>query len=380
MKYKQFICLLLLCVCLVGCIPTRQIEKLAVINTRGTDKLDHDQIETTLEFFQFFDQNSDFSRILTGKGNTVKSAVENANVGSNFALTPEKIQLEIYGKETAKEGIMHYLDTLDRDAILPDSMYLAISDTTANELITTGDKRVTMDIGQFLHGLLEENAVDHLFPRVNFQDFQSSFYDIGKDPYLPLLGFENDMPKLTGIAIMRDDKYVGKTPIADKVYFNLLLKRIKDVNIEVTVPTEPFKKYIEKEDNLTKRSDNMHISSNILKGSSKTKLTDKENLVFETNIKLRLNLVEMSEDVIINHKKVVKLLEKEISKAVQSHYEQLLEQLQEWNADPFEYGAIYRVHKGGEKQLTRKEWRDKFPKITVHFNVDVNVASHGVVD
>lgn len=380
MKYKSFICLTLLCILLTSCIPSRQIESLGIINARGVDRQDSNQIETTLEIFQFASQAMDFTRIISGKGRTIKSAVDDANTASQFSLTPEKIQLELYGKETAKQGMLRYLDTLDRDSILPDSMYMAISDTTAKKMLTANTEKINMDMGQFLYGLIEESSSDHLFPRVNFQGFLSSFYDVGKDPYLPYFEFENDVPKLTGIAIMQDDSYVGKLPILDKVYFNLIQSKIKDIDMEIPLPTKPFEKYIEREANISKREDTMHTAYNILKGSSKTKLVDKENLVFETNIDLRLNLVEMSEEVIINDKEVVKLLEEKINKAVKDKYDKILAQLQEWNADPLGYGSIYRIHQGKDKQLTREEWREKFPKITVNFNVDAKVVSHGAVD
>ena len=380
MRLKAIICLIICSFLFVSCIPSREIERLGIINTRGVDKLDDHQIETTLAIFQFSGQSENISRVLTGKGKTIKGAVKQAGAGSNFELTPEKIQLELYGRETAKQGIMPFLDTLDRDASLPDSMYLAISDTSAKNLLLTKSNKINMDSGQYLHGLIEQNSSDHLFPRVNFQDFQSSFYDIGKDPFLPLFSAKDDIPVLSGIAILKDDKYVGKFPISDTAYFNLLRSNVKDKNIELTLPTKPFEKHIEGEENLSKRADTMYTAFNILKGSSKTKLIDKENLVFESNIKLRLNLTEMSEEVIVYDEKVVKLLEKEVNKAVKAHYEQILDQLQEWNADPFEYGRIYRINKTEGGPLKRGEWREIYPNITVHFNVDARVATHGAVD
>lgn len=380
MTYKPIICLTLLCVLLTSCIPSRQIENLGIINAGGVDRLDSNQIELTMEVFQFASQATDLTRIMSGKGKTIKGAVDDANTASQFALTPEKIQLELYGKETAKKGILPYLDTLNRDASLPDSMYLAISDTTAKEMLSVNTDKINMDMGQFLYGLIEESSRDHLFPRVNFQGSQTRFYDIGRDPYLPLFEIENDIPKLTGIAIMQDDRYVGKLPIEDKVYFNLIQSKIKDIDLELTLPTKPFEKYIEKEENISKREDTMHTAYNILKGSSKTELVDKENLVFETNIDLRLNLIEMSEEVVVNDKKIVKLLEEGINEAVKDKYDKILAQLQEWNADPLGYGSIYRIHQGKNKQLTREEWREKYPEITVNFNVNATVDSHGAVD
>lgn len=381
MKHKQLISLLLLSFLLVGCtlIPAREIEKLGIINARGVDKIEKDQIETSLALFQFEGQSKDITKVIFGKSKTLKGAVEDAGLESNFNVTPEKIQLEVYGKETAKEGILPYIDTLNRDASVPDTMYLSISDTTAKELITVKQKKITIGIGQYLHGLIEENATDHLFPRVTFQDFLSSFYDIGKDPFLPLFELVNDVPKLTSIAIMQNDKYVGKIPAENKLLFNLTMKNVKDKRLELTLPMKPFEKHLEKEENLSEQGGNLHTAYNVLKGKSKTTLINKDNLTYQTEIDLRLNLIEMSERVLIKDRQVIKLFEKEIEKAVSSRYEKILSRLQSLNSDAFGYGTIYRIKKDGGK-LTRAEWRAKFPTINVKFKVNANVITHGSVD
>lgn len=379
MKYKQTTYLLILCLFLASCIPSREIENLGIINTRGVDNIEGDKIETTLAIFQFEGQSNEISKTVFGKGNTLKGAMVNANLESNFKLTAEKTQLELYGLKTAKDGILPYIDTLNRDASLPDTTYLAISNTTAKELLTIEKEDITMDTSQYLHGLIEENSTDHLFPRVTFQEFLTNFYDIGKDPYLPLFDLQDNIPKLASIAIMQDDKYVGKLSADNIIYFNLIMDKIKDKRFELSLPMKPFVKYIEKSANIKQRDDVLHTAYNIIKGKSKTTLIDKENLVFQTKIDLRLNLFEMSEKILIKDKKVIKLLEKEIEKEIASHYEKLLAQLQEVNSDPFAYGTVYRINKK-DSILKRTEWREKYPKIDVRFKVDANVITHGSVD
>lgn len=381
MKYKQIVCLFLLSLLLVGCslIPSREIENLGIINTRGIDKIDKDQIESTFAVFQFEGQSTEISKVIFGKGKTLKGTVENAGLASNFHLTPDKVQLEVYGKEAATEGILPYLDTLARDATYSDDIYLSISDTSAKELMTVKNEKITIDIGRYLHGLIEENATDHHFPRVSFQSFMSNFYDIGKDPLLPLFEIVDNVPKLTSIAIMQDDKYVGKVPADNKVFFNLMRDTVEDKIFELSLPLKPFEKFVEKEENITINEDKLHTAYNLLKGKSKTKLIDEANLIFQTEINLRLNLFETSETVLIKDKQAVKLLEKEIGKAIKAKYEWILAQLQEVNSDPFGYGDIYRINKDGGK-MTRSEWREKYPKIDVKFKVDANVITHGAVD
>ncbi|KRG11852.1 hypothetical protein ACA29_14045 [Lederbergia galactosidilytica] len=189
-----------------------------------------------------------------------------------------------------------------------------------------------MNIGQFLHGLIKENSRKSEFPRVTIQDFLRSFYDIGIDPILPVFALEGDKPKITSIAILQDDKYVGERPADEILFFNLLKTPIKDKWLEVTIPMAPFEQYIEKEVNIHQRKEVLHTAFNILKTKSRTTLIDKENLHFETKLSLEVDLFELSEKVLLEKPEVVKLIEKEVEKKLTAQYEEILEQLQEQNA------------------------------------------------
>ncbi|HLR65937.1 MAG TPA: Ger(x)C family spore germination protein [Virgibacillus sp.] len=376
---KHLVFLFLFMFILSSCIPTREIEKLGIINTRGVDKLDDNQIKSTLMIFRFSAQANEYTAIVSGKGNTIKGATENANLETDFRLTPFKIQLEVYGNETAKKGILPFIDTLYRDAALPDSVYLSITNKSANELLMSGTENSNMNIGQYLHGLIEENSNDHQFPRVDLHEFLRTFYNVGKDPILPLFDATEGVPKITSIAIMQDDRYIGNIPADNKIFFNLLLNNVEDQKLELTLPIEPLKSYLDKEENIKIDKDTVNTAFNIIKGSSKTTLIDRENGTFQTDIKLNLELLETTEQIRIKNMKITRLFEKEVEKAIKTRYKKILNQLQEYNADSFGYGAIYRT-KTANGELERSEWRKKFPEINVKFNVDANINRHGSVD
>ncbi|KRG16323.1 hypothetical protein ACA30_01010 [Virgibacillus soli] len=107
MKVKLFMPILLSIFLLGSCIPKQELENLGVINARGVDIREDDQYETTIVIFQFEEQSNEITKIVSGKGNTIKGAAENANLETNFQLAPGKIELEIYGMEAAKEGVFH---------------------------------------------------------------------------------------------------------------------------------------------------------------------------------------------------------------------------------------------------------------------------------
>src|SRR5690625_5848739 len=104
---------------------------MGIITARGTDLTDDKSIEATLVIFQFDVQSDSITKVLSGKGKTITGAEENANLGSPFKLTSGKVQIELYGKEAAENGLIPYLDPLQRDAAVNNTMYLRSEEHTS---------------------------------------------------------------------------------------------------------------------------------------------------------------------------------------------------------------------------------------------------------
>lgn len=370
---------LLLNFLLVGCIESQEIEKLGVINARGIDITEgEDLFETTLVVFQFSAQSEEITKIISGKGKTLDGAVEDAEHASVFRLAPGKLKLSLYGKEMAEEGILPLLDSQARDARLPDLMYLAVSQTTAKEVLSVDEKQLSADVGQFLHGLIENHSTDHNVPRKTLQDFLRIYYDIGQDNVLPLFEIQDGLPKLGGIALFKADKMVAELSNEETILINLMDRTVKERMLELSLPIAPFTDYLEERENGNSEKE-VEIAVLIKKGNSKTKMSDEENLIFETDTKMELRLLEQSAGIVLNDAHVIDILEKEIKKDMEARFEKFLSKLQSLESDPFGYGRYYKSSHQG-KDLTREEWREKFPKINVKFNVDVEIIRHGVTD
>lgn len=369
----------LICLLLAGCIQTEEIEKIGVINARGIDLLkEEDALEATLIVFQFSPQSEEFTKLVSGKGKTVDGAVEDAEHSSVYKLAPGKIKLSLYGKDMAEQGLLPLLDGQARDARLPDLMYLAVSETTAKEVLSVDEQEISVDVGQFIHGLIENHSTDHNIPRKTLQDFLRIYYDVGQDNVLPMFKIENDAPKLSQNALFKDDKMIGTINNKEAILINLMDRTVREQMFEVSLPLEPFQKYILSED----KNDNQEkaeIAFIIQKGKSKTKMLDLEKLVFETNTKMNIRLVEQSAGIRLEDPKAVKTLEKEIEKNINDQFHKLLKKLQQLQSDPFGYGRYYKKDPKG-KNLTRDEWREKLPNIDVTFNIDLKIIGHGATD
>lgn len=370
--------ILLLSLFLVSCLETQEIENLGIVNAVGVDTADNNLLELTLVVFQFTIQSEEVGKVISGKAKTIEGAVEDAEHASLYRLAPGKIKLTVYGKEMAEKGILPLLDTDARDARVPDLMYLAVSKTTAKEILSIEEEELHTDVGQYLHGLIENHSRDHNIPRKTLQDFLRIYYDIGQDNVLPLFEIQEDFPKLSGIALFKGDQVVGELTNKEAILINLMDRTVKEQLLELSLPLEPFKDHLEEREGRTREKE-VDTTFVIKKGNSKTKMIDAEGLTFQTDTTMELRLLEQSAGIVLKDAHVVKLLEKEVEKEMEVHFEKLLSKLQDFESDPFGYGRYYKSSEKG-KDMTREEWREKFLSIGVEFNVDVKIIRHGVTD
>ncbi|WP_200411879.1 Ger(x)C family spore germination protein [Virgibacillus salexigens] len=361
---------------LVGCMQSKVIERHAIINSYGIDvaKNGEGQIDSTIIAFLFNNQ-SNLTETITGTGSTVRDARQDAETKAIYNFLPGQIRLILYGKEVAENGITPYLNTLVRDARTSDMMYSAISTKTAKEVLLTKQEVTGINVGQYIQELIEKEITEDSIPDPSLHKLTHTYEDTGKDPFLPLIGLTGDKPALKGMALLQDGKYVGELPLSDGFLVNLFQKRIRDKPFHLTIPRDPLVKYI---NNPQEEKENFDIDLLVIDGKSKTKITDVNQLHFETDVKLKVNLYETSESFKIESEKVSKILEKEVEKEIKRQYEELLINLQEANSDPLGLGNIFRSNTT-DGQLTSKEWRKKFPETTVDFNVNVDLINYGSI-
>ncbi|GIP64181.1 hypothetical protein J32TS6_27360 [Virgibacillus pantothenticus] len=381
--YKRVLLLLLSSsLVLAACVETKPIEQLAIINARGVDLIqqkDEQLIDTTLVIFQFDTQTKDISKIASGTGKTIKEAGQNANEKTSFTLTSGQIRLELYGIETAKTGVMQYLNTLARDARTSDRVMLAVTDKTAKEVLTNGQNATSINVGLFINGLIKQKVENDSIPKVEFNDFTHAYFESGRDPVLPLISVaDGDVPSLSKIALLQDDVYTGTLSLKEALYINLILKNIKSTPFNIGIPIEQSLQDYLQEELSGNEKDHLYVNGKIIKGKSKTRLTRRETLKFKTDIKIQMNILELSNELALENDDVIKALEKEIANQIKKEYERLLQKTQEMGADPFGYGQIYRIHTPDGK-LKKGEWHKLYPDIEVDYNIHVNIVDYGAV-
>ncbi|WP_240795577.1 Ger(x)C family spore germination protein [Aquibacillus halophilus] len=361
-------------VMLIGCVPTKQIEKLGIVTSYGADLLEDGSIGNTLLYSQFDPNIKEPVQTAESQAHSYEGAIDAANLKTNYKLVTGQIRTKVFGKELAKTGIVRLLSTHFRDASEPATLYIAVSDTTAKDVLTSTTE---VDLSKFLYNLIDNNRKREILPKSDLIDFLHKYDDVGIDPVQPLITIEKKRPVIDSIALFQDDIYVDSLSPEETFLIKLTTEKFKAGTHEITLPKEPFKEDIGYD---TDKSDKetIHFVLNEIRSKSKVKLDDTEKLSYTVEIKLVSRLIEISEPLIIEDEKTIKKIEKHSSEHFTKQLEEMMEKLKELNVDPIGFGKIYD-EETRNKKLTNKEWRDLYPTIDVKFNVKVEIIRHGIM-
>nr|MDP5194131.1 Ger(x)C family spore germination C-terminal domain-containing protein [Neobacillus sp. 179.-C4.2 HS] len=143
---------------------------------------------------------------------------------TRYPLVSGQLRVALYGKNLTKKGINDFVDTLHRDPSIGSIVQMAIVDGNTNELYKM-KKYKNENVSVHIQELLEQNMKMGLLPETNLQSFLFQFFQIGQDPYLPLVKKEADNIRITGVAMFKDDRYVTSIPLKDFFVFKTLVDK-----------------------------------------------------------------------------------------------------------------------------------------------------------
>lgn len=385
MRVNKILILLFITSLLQACLPPTQIEESAIINTRGVDLIEENGqiiVETSIIPYIFDPQSQDITEMLVGRGQTIKEAREDAGRRASFRLTPGQIRLELYGKEAAERGILTFLTGLIRDARVSDMMLLAVTNQNAKEVLESEQSAVKVNTAQYLEDLVTKETTFDTLPKNSLHEFARMIEQVGIDPVLPVIDVIENFPTLTGAALFSNDVYVGGISLQEAFLINQMKKRVKNTALNAKIPTENYLDniaYIGGGEKQKSEDEFIHLHLSLIKGNSKVKLLDKEKLHFKAEINMEAELLESSILFEIKTEEISKKIERDIEAFFTKQYEDLFSKLQELNSDAFGLGKHYTSTRQGSK-VTDEEWHEKFPEITIEFDVKFEMLSTGVID
>ncbi|MGE7610318.1 Ger(x)C family spore germination protein [Peribacillus frigoritolerans] len=357
---RSAFCLFLILL-LSGCIfpPTYLVNEIDMSQGLGFDLSGENDIKGTIVFPIFKKDKPPSTEVRTAIGKSSKEIRSILNNETRYPLVSGQVRVALYGKKLAKKGINDFVDTLQRDPSIGSLTQMAIVDGDANELYKM-KKYKNENVSIHVHELLAQNMEIGLLPRTSLQTFLFQLYQIGQDPYLPLIKMENDNIRITGMAFFKYDQYVTSISMKDLFIFKILVEKTRN-NLHQFILENGDKVVLETLGSKVK------YKVKIVHGRPE----------FTIHLRLRPRLQEFApskkQRIAVDKKKI----QKQIEQILEKNALNIVTQFKNHQVDPLGLGAKYKEHYRG---FNEKKWKMYYPDVKVHVKADVEIRQTGTID
>jgi spore germination protein len=378
-RSKLFLLLACCMIIMTGCVEQKPLEKLGLITTAGYDLVGKDQIKGIVVVQKFDPMAQSATKVISAISKTSKGLRQAENLKSNQKLVSGQLRSVVYSRELAERGIIQLVDTLNRDAAIGNMVYLTIADQTAGEIMKIDQSKTNINLGTYIYTLIKQNVEGEQIISPTLQEFNHNYYDIGKDPVLPILKIQGGDVVISGVGLFREDRLVDELKQSQLFFLKILVDKYKAGTLEMGFKKEELQDIMLKGLVPTPLYNKVYLTIDNIRSKSKIKLIDKKNLKFKVKIKLDSRLLEMTEPLDLAKPATVKLLEKKMNKAMEKQVEELLYHLRELDIDPIGFGNEYEVHYRGQ-QISKEKWRKLYKKAEFDVQVKNRIEKTGVID
>ena len=365
--------LLLVPILLIGCADPKTLERMGLITTMGYDLTEDGKILTTMVLLQIDPEAPQNFAVLTTKADTTKGARIKADLKSPKKLQSGQLRVALFSEEVVKKGLVTLADTLARDPAISDLTYLAVVEGNVNKMLNMENKKFS-DISQLIYKELDQNIKGETIPSATLQEVMHDYYSDGIDPSMPILKVSNGEIQITGMAMIKRDKMVGKIGIEDSFYLKLINDRYTAGSIEMSISNEGIK-YLQQPEG----TDKLVVVLDTIRSSSHINLINKEKLEFDLKIKLNTRLMEINQAVDLKNPANLKQIDKKLSKKMEEDLGKFISKTRELGTDPFGFGEIYRKSVR-DSNMTAEKWHEMYPESKVNVKVDLEIVRTGVVE
>ena len=372
---KFFLPLILLCTLLSGCdFSAGELKNRLIVQAIGIDRKTDGGVRVTLQTLNTEmtgNPNSganpgDIVNSMTVEGTTIAEAISNASetVGKMPLLSQNR--LIVFGRETAEQGLHGYLDYFVRIVQNRATVLVAVSDTTAEELVSAkmgesvlaadsiedilqaqrmNSNIVTRELYNFVNKL-DADTADAVLPilRVSGEQEESKIQMLSAAVFeKDRLHYELRDENITALLLLSDEVRSGVFAVNNAPYASETVLRIKKSNTKIT-PT---------------------VQNGVVS--------------FQVLVKLHLDIIENKTD---NPFAVDKAFITETQKQAETYITDLLRQnlsycFAQMQSDPFCFGMRFlRLHPQYYK-ANIADWKAVLPSVQYHVETKAEISRVG---
>ncbi|MEN1937579.1 Ger(x)C family spore germination protein [Paenibacillus sp. 102] len=350
---------LLSCICLftiTGCLQKNIIDDVQLIQGVVFDTAKNNKVKVTSVCP--VQQKGNKVQVFEGTGNAVKQVKADTSLESPQPFASGQMRIALFTTRIAKKGMSATFDTLLRDVNIGNSLYIGILEGDGLELLT-GKYTTSANVAIYIKKLLEHNMNTGPLPKDNLYLGAFRYYREGQDSYMPILKKSKDKIKITGIGLLKKDKYVGKIDHQDMFVFKGLLEKHR-------LDSHEFKS-----DNGYAMINNIHSKPTYIVNIKDGKPS------FLIKVKMNARILELSKQINLDNKKNTKKISKEVEKQLNATAAKLIKKFKSLDVDPLGLGAKYRQN---YRPFKLEQWKKMYKDIPITVKYEVDITNSGVIE
>ncbi|MFY0781349.1 Ger(x)C family spore germination protein [Peribacillus simplex] len=352
--------LMLLISILSGCmgVERKVLDEINLSTAGGYDYVDETHFEATAVTPLYYPDKTIKNITYSSKSLLSKDVRDKMNQQSERPIFSGKLEVVLFDKKLAKQGIYRLVDTLIRDSSIGTTLNLAIVEGSTKDVLSKQFGNI--DKGIYLSKMIEQNVEKGMLPKTNLHLFLYAYYSEGMDPFLPMIKALNGKVYIKGNAMFNSKgEYVYQTKRSENVIFKMLF--------EDTTSKEGFSTKIEGKEYASVDNIKTKRSYNISMPMTNTPIT--------INLEINSILREYTGKEV--DPKMIKLIEDKMSKDVKKRSENLVRNFQKLHVDPLGIGEQVRTR---TRSWDKKKWDEMYTSIPINVEAKVKILESGVVE
>ncbi|MBW7456571.1 Ger(x)C family spore germination protein [Paenibacillus sepulcri] len=368
---KAILCLTL-CFFLTGCRDEKIIEQMGFARTLAYDTANPDGSGNLLRITISIPQaQPHHTRILLST--TARSSKEARLIftrENNRQVVSGQLRTALFGEKLSSIGLWHHVDSLVRDPSIGNTVSVVVVEGDANDLLESEFSQYP-STGEYIETLIRSGSRANEIPSSNLYTFTRDFMDKGIDPVAPILKASKESIKLDGLALFREDRYVGKVEPRDSLLIASMMGRVHSGELAIPVPSENGE-----ESDIVIMS--FMSSKRKITISHKQPIKSGSDLNVVVHMKLRGSLLEYTGTMKLQEAEIQKKMEAMMSAYLEKEGTRIIKMMQQLSADSLGIGQ-YARNEMSYAQWERTDWHAFFSRANIKVVADVKIKDLGKV-
>lgn len=365
MRLRQTMVLFSLTLLLSGCWDQRQLKNIRMVQTIGVDLLGEQKVRLSISIPTMKTAIESQGRVVTpkvsGEGHSVQEASSQLEKMVSQHMDLRETRVLLVNKAFAEKSLYETLDYFYREAQFPISIYVAITESSAKEIVNLEVEDRSL-ISEYLYDLIESNEEEGLIPKESTFLISSIMISQGFDNVLPLIDVvsQQERAKINGLALFHGKQMTGSLDSKHARSFVMMSRHMSfGTMTEQIGPKQSYLTFIYK------------------RAKHKVKITMKDPITVDIYLTLNCFMADNPTGTPLN-KALIEDISRKLEKVLSARAEETIRQLQQANCDGIGIGLqIKALH---NKEWKTLDWNKEYPRIQIKPHVQVKIKNHGLLN